>query len=169
MTDRISPILTAISACVCAQLEDDGLPPTCVCTPMPGQGIAADYGYDCKSDADGMAWTRLVNAYPASSPGVQGQAGQGGQIPQKCGTLLGVTIEVGIIRSIQVADTRGRPVPPQVMADSVAQQNGDMMAMYKAFNCCEVLADLDWALGVYAPAGPQGGVVGGAWQIYAVL
>lgn len=166
--DRISPILTDLSACVCAQLADSGLPPTCVCTPMPGAGIAADYAYDCKTDRDGMSWVRLVNSYPAIAPGVQAQQGQG-QTPLRCGSLFGFTVELGIIRSIEVADQRGRALPPQKMADAVTQQNGDMMAMYKAVNCCDSLKDLDWALGVYAPAGPQGGIVGGAWQIYVTI
>ena len=43
--DRVAwPMLLRLTDCLCAELVASGLPPTCICSPMPGEAIAAVEG-----------------------------------------------------------------------------------------------------------------------------
>jgi hypothetical protein len=147
----INAILADLATCLCAQILTDGLPPVCFCGVVPGQDVALDYAGDC-DDACGQAWVRLATAYPSVS------VGQPSQIPNNCTVGIGVEIELGIVRCLDVGDGQTPPDPVELTAAGVLQV-ADMMAMWRAVACCR--QSKDFIIGQYAPIGPQGGLVGG--------
>lgn len=149
--NRISVLLSDLATCLCAQIIEDELPPTCFCGVVPGDEVAMDYAGDC-DDACGMAWVRLVNAYPSTSIGSPIER------PGNCAVGIGVEVVLGIARCIPLGDNGEPPDPTDLAAASVLQQ-ADMMAMWRAVSCCR--SSKDWAIGNYTPFGPQGGLVGG--------
>lgn len=150
-TDPVGPVLTDLATCLCAQILTDGLPPVCVCGVMPGIQVAMDYAGDC-DDACGMAWVRLLTSYPSVAVGLRTDR------PGNCSAGIGLEVEMGIVRCLNVGDGTNPPDPADLSAAALLQ-SADMMAMWRAVACCR--NSKDWALGPYAPYGPEGGLVGG--------
>jgi hypothetical protein len=156
-----------LAACLCAELTKDGAagPDLCFCGVLPGEIVVADVGAEENCDNGcGMAWTRIVSAYPAQT------VGEVAVEPNTCGANLGVDIEVGILRCYQLPDN-GDPPSPEVLAAAAARQADDMMSMYRAVKCCEALQEfgIDYLLGIFTPSGPLGGVVGGTWTLSVIF
>ena len=123
----------------------------CFCGIVPGADVALDYAGDC-DDVCGMAWVRLVTAYPS----VHRAARRNGPATARAG--IGIDVEIGIVRCIDVGDGTDPPDPADLAAAAVLQI-ADMMAMWRAVTCCR--PSKDWIIGTYTPFGPQGGLVGG--------
>lgn len=159
-------LLCSLAACVCAELTPTGRPgpDLCFCGVLPGDiadaGLAGLDG-NCE-DGCGMAWVRLESAYPAVS------VGQVSTDENSCGTYLGLDIEIGTLRCIELGED-GEPPSAAAFETAVRQQLSDMEAVRRAVKCCDSLRDLDYLLGVYAPAGPQGGVAGGVWTVSVLI
>lgn len=156
--DRIAwPVLVQLADCLCTELVTSGLPPTCICSPMPGEAIAADY----VSSEQGMAWVRVGAVYPSSVFPAQDQSASGCLMP------MAVQIEVGALYCAPVVEGRSKNPPGLgAMFDSTRLQMAAMAAMLRAIECCLGAASRKGvALGPYAPIGPDGGVVGGSWTV----
>lgn len=147
----INAILADLATCLCAQILTDGLPPVCFCGVVPGDEVALDYAGDC-DDACGMAWVRLLTAYPSV------QVGQPVGEPGNCARGIGIEVEMGIVRCLDVGDGSTPPEPASLSASAVLQV-ADMMAMWRAVYCCQNRKD--FIIGQYVATGPQGGIVGG--------
>jgi len=147
----IAGILDDLATCLCAQILTDGLPPVCACGVMPGSEVALDYAGDCE-DACGMAWVRLTSSYPSVS------IGQPTARPGNCSAAIGIEVELGIMRCIDLGDGTVAPDLAEMTAAAVLQY-ADMLAMWRAIACCQT--SKDWVLGTYIPHGPQGGILGG--------
>ncbi len=158
MTDsRIVPVLNTLVVCLCAQIVADGQPEPCFCGLMPGEAALGDYT-SC-DDYDGMAWVRLVTAYPSSSLGAASTT------PNNCSVMLGADIEVGVLRNMPVGGRNGEPPTQDEMNATTALMIADAESARRAILCCnDELALVDIMLGSWTPAGPQGGLVGGSWQ-----
>jgi hypothetical protein len=158
LPNNVQTKLEQVAACVCAQIEVDGLPKTCFCGILPGQEVAWDYTGDCSGDGGcGMAWVRLVAAYPSVVIGTPDQQ------PGNCGSMVGMDVEVGILRCVSMPHEDGSPPDPADLQADAALQVADAMALRKAVYCCGPEKDL--VLGYYTPLGPAGGVVGGFWLV----
>lgn len=155
MQTAVNDRLTAIAACLCAQIETDGLPPVCFCGVVPGDQVALDYVGDNCATACGMAWVRLIGMYPSVS------LGQPNTEPGNCQSLLGLEVEVGIMRCASLPDDDGTPPSAADLAGDVELQAADALTMRRALLCCASSQDL--MLGPYTPQGPEGGLVGGVW------
>lgn len=151
----VAEVLDELATCLCAQIEVDGLPPTCFCGVLPGAEVALEYMGDC-SGACGQAWVRLATSYPSVSIGVPLDRAN------NCAAGIGLEIELGVMRCLDVGDGP-EPPPPALMADAALLQSSDMMAMYRAVACCR--RSKDYIIGQYTPLGPEGGVVGGTLAI----
>ena len=150
LPNRIQQTLEDLSTCLCAEILDYG-PPVCFCGVVPGTDVALDYTGDC-NDVCGMAWVRLVTSYPSVSIGAPTSR------PGNCSAGIGLDVEMGIVRCIDVGDGTQAP-PPEELTASAYVQYQDMLTMYRAVSCCR--QSKDWVLGNYNPFGPQGGLVGG--------
>lgn len=158
---RISDRLTALAACLCAQIEQDGLPGTCFCGVIPGEAAVAEYGGDC-SDKCGMAWVRLGAMYPATGLGALDET------PNNCSASLGFDIEIGIMRCIRVPEPE-YPLTPAELSEATSLQADDALTMWRAVLCCEAIPNKDIMLTGYSPMGPMGGMIGGTWGVRTVL
>ena len=155
----VGQVLENLATCLCAQIEIDGLPPTCFCGTMPGAEVPLDYAGDC-DDVCGMAWVRMIASYPSTSVGAAAER------PGNCAMGIGVDIEVGIVRCLDVGEG-GEPPTPESMAEATRLQAADMMAMWRAVACCH--GSKDWMMGQYQPYGPEGALVGGMFQVAVVI
>lgn len=157
LTDsRLLTALTELSVCLCAQVEAAPVAPLCFCGLVPGDGVAYDYSSEC-ADACGMGWVRLTTGYPSS------QVGQVNTNLRNCSAVLGFEVEVGIIRCAPMPNDQGEPPSPEEMALATQAQIADMLLMRQAINCCR--DSNNYVLGAYTPVGPEGGVVGGVWNL----
>lgn len=157
----ISDVLTDLAACLCAELTPEGEegPGLCFCGVLPGNQAALEYTWEC-DDLCGMAWVRLALSYPANGIGIVDER------PSNCGAELGVDIEVGIIRCLELPEDGEAPDGATMLASSIEQAD-DIEAIRRAIACCSPLAETGYILGPYQPYGPQGGIVGGWWTVYA--
>lgn len=151
------PVVEAMSVCLCSTLSDDGLgDDLCFCGIFPGS-----QAYDQMGDGTaGQAWVRVVRVFPSNTfPQIE-------QSPRRsCGADLAVELEIGVLRCAPMPTDSGR-VPPSMSAqwDATRLQMADMASMQRAVQCCYRDSDLVM-LGNYTPTGPQGGIVGGTWQV----
>lgn len=154
-TSPASDAIEKVATCLCAALVAAGGPPVCFCGVLAGEAIAADYGAPC-DNACGMAWVRMINAYPSKVLGAQ-NTDEG-----NCDLMLGIDFEVGVLRCITVGDDAGNPPTPAQWLAASQLQMSDLMAMRSALVCCGFGRDM--IVGIYTPIGPQGAMVGGSFQ-----
>jgi hypothetical protein len=151
-------VMNDLVTCLCDGLKDAGLPDTCFCGVVPGEVAAQEYTGSC-DDACGMAWVRLTAAYPSNSPGIPFET------TGNCVVPLGADIEMGVTRCMTIGAEDGSPPTQDELGEATALQIMDMLAMRSAVLCCPSLTAKDYILGPYTPFGPQGGLVGGTWQV----
>lgn len=151
------PILLKLGDCLCQEIASAGLPPTCICSPMPGDAVAADY---VTAEA-GMSWVRVASVFPYTVFPAQETRALG------CAVSMAVQLEVGTLFCAPVVEGRNGRRPPglSAMYDSTRIQMAAMAAMLRAIECCLSGRSKDVALGAYTPLGPDGGVVGGSWTV----
>lgn len=154
-SNRVFDTLVELAACLCQTIESEGLPDTCFCGIVPGEAPAFGYWSDCEKN--GMAYVRLSTSYPSQ------QIGQQSVATGNCSSLLGIDVEIGILRSLPVGDEQGNMPEDYDILEATQLQVADMIAMRKAVTCC--LAAEDFLMGAYSPFGPDGGIVGGTWEI----
>lgn len=149
------PLLTDLASCLCRQITELGLPEPCFCGVLSGDSVALDYCQPCGVKC-GMAWVRLAGIVPQSTGTQISRSARG------CPAQLEVSVEVGIARCAPVADARGNPPTMDAQLDAARLQAADMNAARRAVQCC---FDGDATLDAWAPLGPQGGCIGGAWLV----
>lgn len=157
-TDRsVWPTMTRLAECLCRELIESGLPPTCFCGVLPGEVADASY----VTNTQGMAWVRLVGVYPYRLfPAAD-------LTLANCAAPLAYELEVGALWCAPVArDARGNP--PTLVAQFAATeiQVAAMAAMHRAIVCCMPRERGTASLGQYQPVGPEGATVGGVWALY---
>lgn len=162
MTDRISAILEALAECLCRQIKDTDGPDVCFCGVIPGEAAVADYAGNCNM-ACGMAWVRLMSAYPADGVNIPNEK------PGNCSSGLGLQIEMGMLRCIASGDSQGNPPSQAELLRASLQTSADALLMRKAVFCCDAVPTKDFILGNYTPTGPLGGLVGGTWGLAVAI
>lgn len=156
---NITVKMTELAACLSAQITKDGLPEPCWIGIVPGNQAVSNFMPDCfTGDApDGMAWVRLSTSYPSFEPGLQIESPL-----DSFNAPLGYELELGIVRSMPIPE-EGIDAPEA--AAVVDLQMRDMLTMRRAVLCCATFERGDVLLGPYTPLGPEGGVVGGTFQL----
>jgi hypothetical protein len=162
VVNRVETLLTTLAGCLCEEIRTANLPEPCWCGVMPGARIAVDYVGMCE-EQDGMAWTRLSLAYPASAVGVPNQT------MKNCSGGLGIEIELGVMRSSPTMTDDGEPPSEAAQLAAAQVQVGDMLAMMRAVACCTELQEYDYIMSQYAPVGPEGFAVGGTFTVMVAL
>lgn len=167
--DPMFMAVARLAECLCKELADAKGPSLCFCglwvgTSQPPLGVAkcAD-GEGC-----GVAWVRLVGAFPSSSFPVPDDGLQ----QSSCATPLAYEVEIGVGRCAPRAE--GREVLPseQALFDAQRLYMSDMRAAKRALLCClpeaqrkaEPGRQLVVSLGAYRPLDNAGGKSGGVWQ-----
>lgn len=157
---NLSDKLEALAMCLCAQITADGSPEPCFCGVVPGDGVSLTYGTDCDA-RDGMAWVRINAMYPSSAVGSQDTT------VNNCGSEIGVDIELGIMRAMPI-DPNGEQIDDADLLAVTRQQTKDALTLFRAATCCAAIPGKELIVGAYTPAGPLGGLVGGALLINTV-
>lgn len=146
------PIMLSLRDCLCEEIAASGLPPVCRCEVMPGAAPVYDF------IEEGQAWVRLVSAFPSLIFPTQDQT------PRNCATPRVGQFEVGIIRCAPMMSEGGDAPSAEEEFEAVRLQLADMQAMRRAIQCC--MGKMKHVLGVYTPIGPEGGALGGTWQVW---
>jgi len=147
----IWPIMVRLQECLCTTLTERGLMPgDCFCGLMPGNDPSWDY-------EDGMAWVRLVNAYPSTTFPTIDTTPRG-----SCAAEIAATIEVAVLQCAPTLSVTGVLPSEFDMFEPTRLQLATMKAMKDAIMCCGFD---NIVLGQYQPLGPQGGLVGGFWTV----
>lgn len=118
----------------------------------PGQSVAWD---DC---CEGQLWSRVVSASPLYQ-------GTGNSV--KCPIGYDLTLGVGIIRCVSTVDDRGRAPKAAKITDDGQRGLRDMSqiaGVLQDFTAPDILTS---RLGIWTPAGPDGGCAGGEWTFTA--
>lgn len=146
-TDLVGPLLVSMLECAATALS-----------PAPGRSLVASGSMVAWDDCcEGQVWTRLVSLMPGVSDSAQ-----------SCGPLTWTaTIGIGVLRCAAVVDDRGNPPAAEVLTDEALRGTADAFALSEAIQCCMTatrLKMLNWA-----PLGPEGGCVGGEWQVSVMV
>lgn len=150
----IWPGLDQLATCLCEELIRSGLPELCFCGVVAGTPAL-----DLTDEDKGMAWVRLLQVYPSTT------FPQPTSTPSSCTAPLVAQVEIGVMRCFPAAmDVEHLPTE-QEQWDAARLQQADMMAMYRAIQCCYKKFD-EFSIGAYTPLGPDGGLVGGTWQVF---
>lgn len=149
--DTIWPIMVQLQQCLCETLTERGLMPgDCFCGIFPGDQAPWDY-------SGGLAYVRLVDTYPSTVFPTANTTPRG-----SCSAMLVATLEVGLIQCAPTLGADGS-IPTQADQFEAARlQLAGMRAVHQAIVCCDIDPIV---LGTYTPQGPQGGLVGGYWNI----
>jgi hypothetical protein len=98
-----------------------------------------------------QAWVRVMGVNPTQAPESFGN---------DCSVDLRLTLEVGILRCIEIEGEGEAPTASEVL-DAAMQAMTDMRTIYCAAMSCEVWDSI--ASGNWVPSGPLGGQYGGIW------
>jgi hypothetical protein len=164
--DRVVyPVMIALSACLCEQMSEDGMPSNCRCGIMAGDRVL-DYCGSCDEvGCGGQAWVRFVDAYPSTEFPAQ-QADN-----RNCYAPLAFTLEVGVVRCAPTGEANGVDgYSPPSMQDEVSalrQQMADMAALRRAIQCCFAQrVDNEYIMGAYNATDVTGGdCIGGYFTV----
>lgn len=161
----IYPKMIELSACLCAEIANSGLPEPCSCGPIVGS-LVLDYCGTCTDGGcGGQAWVRLVTAFPSMTfPSPLSDS-------MNCYAPLVYQIEVGIVRCKPVGKaSSARGYAPPTLDQNVGAlrlQTADIAAMRRAIQCCFGNADFNYIIGQYTPVSPDGDCLGGAFLVTA--
>lgn len=151
--DALNEALLQFAACVGTSVPD-------ICTYSLTIGdtytpFEADDEDECDEGAAmcSQIWVRVSNI------GVV-DPGQGGWGGNSCAVMLSLTLEVGVLRCIEVPEEGDPPTATDVML-AATQSMDDMNRILCAAMSCEVWDSID--VGTWTPAGPLGGQYGGIW------
>lgn len=113
---------------------------------------------NCDPDeaACSQMWVRVTNIHASANSSWEGT----------CALELVISLEVGILRCIDIPEGGEAPTTTDVMAAAL-QSMADMRKILCTAMGCEVWASLD--VGIWNPSGPLGGQYGGTWTFTATL
>jgi hypothetical protein len=160
----IYPTMISLTACLCTEIAQSGLPEPCACSPIVGE-LVLDYCSSCaEGNCGGQAWVRLVDAYPSLNFPVRQQA------VSNCFAPLAFTLEVGIVRCKPMgSNSTVRGFTPPTVDQTVTAlrlQLADMAAMRRAIQCCFGNSDdRSYIMGSYVPVTPEGDCLGGYFSV----
>ena len=157
-----APKMQALLDCVTAALDDADAP---VASSFLAPGGTPAWDNCCENG--GQAWVRLVQAYPSAGTG--GAAFPGQDTRPRCHpNLLAARLEVGVLRCSQpFSDEQGTPPTDARKTLEGTATTQDASTLLEAILCCFVATPglSAWVIDNWTPLGPNGGCVGGAWQL----
>lgn len=149
--DRVNQAVVAFTGCIGEGLSD-------ICsygwtigdTYVPFDPDPEDDACDEEEVYCSQAWVRVMDITPLGSETWGGD----------CGTVLQLTLEVGVLRCVEIPEDGEAPNATSVLVAAM-QSMDDMNAVYCAAMECEVWNSIE--SGQWTPMGPQGGQYGGYW------
>lgn len=154
MEALLNAYLTALAQCAAEQVND--ITPTCFSGITVGDSYISTSGIGDCEEACGEMWVRVIQMYPSTTVGVADQR------LANCSTGIGLDIEIGALRCIQINED-GETWTAEQLADASTAAMNDAIAIYRAMVCCDHFPDV--IVGSWTPLGPEGGLVGGLWTL----
>ncbi|MEU3220041.1 hypothetical protein [Streptomyces sp. NPDC006971] len=156
---RLGPVLSGLTACLCATLAAGGRPACACCLVWGNQPPAQDF---CSCDCDGghgQAWVRWASSDPIEDP-------RGARRRRCFSWRMLETIELGVSRCVAVTAPDGQSAPTcgQREADGWGFVL-DKRLLIESVMCCDALRDVQVTPGRAVPLGPQGGCAGVVFPI----
>jgi hypothetical protein len=152
----ILPIVTELAGCVEAALEQRGFTDPCFYGIVAGQSVDSTH---IGEEGGWMAWVR------------EGEIAVAAETAQKCGVSLTVDIEVGFLTCYPV-EADGSALSVDQNLGIVQIVDAARMALLSGIQCCEwqkypapAAREVDHSLTRWAPVGPLGQIIGGAWYL----
>jgi hypothetical protein len=155
-------VMTTLLDCAAQGLTDHDAPVESVFI-APGGPPAWD---NCCEDG-GQLYVRLVQSFPTSGPGSAPFPGQDTR-PRCHPVLMAARLGVGVLRCSQAfATEEGAPPSDATKTTEGTRTSMDASILLEAILCCltTALPNLPWVVDVWNPLGPNGGCVGGEWQL----
>ena len=95
----ITPLLFALSECVCNELATTGAGPMCWCGIYPGIAVSLEYCEECGEGVCGMGWVRMVSANPSTSfpiafVNAPSSGGRGGVRPSSSSLIAAAVVRI---------------------------------------------------------------------------
>lgn len=162
MSKSMFDMMTSLAGCIETTFAEDGRPAVCFNGVVMGDGMSAAWAGECDNDLCGMTWVRLVNVYPANTPGAQNQQAN------NCASGLGAEFEVGVLRCTPIDAIDAEEEEADALA-TTSDVLADIVSLRKAIVCCNDIPKNESVLGTWTPMGPLGGLVGGAWLLYVIV
>lgn len=147
----------------CAETALDG------CGRSVGRAFLAvgDVAHDNCCEDEGQLWVRLIEAYPSAS-GTTPFPAQATNA-QPCGIkILAARVAVGIVRCAHTLDDQGNAPTAEELTFDALGATADASILLSAIQCCDVLTRSPvqaLRIGRWTASGPQGGCVGGEWEL----
>jgi hypothetical protein len=160
VSQRLALLLAELSECLCDALAKDGAGRTCFCGVVPGASPSWDYCGECDGGLCGMGYIYVESVYPSSSFPVQDAS-------SRCTVPFAARLGIGALRCAPIADESGALPDVDEMSEAFLGMNADMGAILSAIMCCSAIDE--YALEQWRASGPQGGCVGGEWQVVVAL
>lgn len=157
---RLASLVSELTDCLCELLATEGGGPTCWCGYYPGAQVSWDNCGECSSGSCGMAYVVVERVFVSESLPLEAQIRN-----RTCATPLAVTLRVGALRCVPVADSDGSLPDEEAMLEAGLGIMADMGAIHKAIACCIS----GGYVGGYMPLGPRGGCAGGEWTVTVAL
>lgn len=160
---RVMPVLTRLMGCVETHVEAAGFKPCFL-------GIVAGAMPDSTPvgpDTGPMFWLRPGDIVPVLP---EGQASG----LMTCATELRVDVQVGFFTCYPI-DPDGDPLSVEQNLEIADEVSSAMWALHQAINCCtwtknpSTRQKVAYDVTTWVPAGPMGGVVGGAWTLQVIV
>ena len=123
---------------------------------------------DC---CDGMAYVRLAQVYPTAGQNSGAFPGQD-TTHRNCGiNALSARLAVGVIRCAAKVDNQGNPPSAATITAETTQMTLDTSIALEAIMCClpGVAGVQASMIDVWNPTNPDGGCVGGEWQVRVMV
>jgi hypothetical protein len=158
---RVLPVLTRLMGCVEQAMTEAGIP---TCFSGIVSGTMAD-STPVGPETDPMVWLRQGEVTPIVVEGAPNV--------MSCGIQLEVNVEIGFLTCYPVS-ADGDPLDVDENLAIASLVSAAMVALFKAIACCDWLKATNGVKAAYdvtgwAPAGPIGGVVGGAWTLQVIV
>lgn len=148
---RIQPRLLALLGCIKTKFEENEIP---LCYIGPQSGALTDLWP--MGECGSMAWVRVVSLSPVLGT-IQQQA--------QCYVRLSLDIEVGFATEYLIHEDGSSHTEDEDIEQMIEVTNAQMLLL-EAILCCEWHdRPKDIEVVGWTPAGPDGGAVGGAWQV----
>lgn len=146
--------------CAADALTDHGVPVESVFI-APGGPPAWD---NCCEDG-GQLFVRLVQSYPTAGPGAAPFPGQDTR-PKCHPVMMAARLAVGVLRCSQAfANEEGAAPSDATKTAEGLRTSMDASILLEAILCCLAPTQLSWVVDSWNPLGPNGGCVGGEWQL----
>lgn len=165
----IVPVMLELVGCLEEEFAKAEVPAHCRVGVKPGAVATIDFGPSHARAGNGSAWVRLVNAGPQWPTDVTGQPII---TTTRCAADLTYELEVASSRCEDQGTTANNTfTPPSAEGELAAVRlyGADREAMRRAITCClaeKLGEDVEIGLGLYQPLPSEGGVGGGAWQVF---